>query len=375
VFIHYASSNAILTSNVIQGNAGRGVEVNGNDPSNASNNATLSGNTIQGNNGGGIRLFHSRNSTITGNTITGNRSNTGGGIYFQSSSGCTVRDNIITGNLTTSAGQTGGVYIESSTNVNFAGDPVNGIFNRIHDNDGCNIRNTMPFTANGSNDIDARDVDWGTSDPNVVQNMICDFFDDTSKAFVLTSLPNAQVNGLICSNTTWTLSGSPYIVNSSVVVGCNAVLTIQPGVEVRFNSGLGITVGSTAFGAGTLKAQGTALSKITFRSNTQPQNPGSWAWIHFTDFTIDADFDAGGNYLAGSIIEHAIIEYAGSGGVAAVTIEQSRPYVTHTEIRNNSNYGIRVEGSGVATPPQRITNCQVWTCAAGGIVLDRKSVV
>ena len=88
--------------------------------------------------------------------------------------------------------------------------------------------------------------------------------------FCVASAASAQTNqnGLIVSNRTWTAAGSPYIVTGSIVIGNNATLTIQPGVEVRFNSGFGITVGSQAFGAGTLKAQGTAGSKILFRSNT-----------------------------------------------------------------------------------------------------------
>jgi parallel beta-helix repeat protein len=179
-------------------------------------------------------------------------------------------------------------------------------------------------------------------------------------------LAQTNVGGLICGNTTWTTANSPYVVTSSVVIGCGATLTIQPGVEVRFNSGLGITVGSQAFGAGTLKAQGTSGSKILFRSNIQPQNPGAWARIYFTDFAIDADFDGSGNYLTGSIIEHAIIEYAGAGSVAAVTIEQSRPYLSRCEIRHNSNRGIFVDGSGASTPPQRIDDCEVWDCLSGG---------
>ena len=49
--------------------------------------------------------------------------------------------------------------------------------------------------------------------------------------------------GTITTDTTWTLTGSPYIVTGSITVqgadGADGVttLTIEPGVEVRFNAG------------------------------------------------------------------------------------------------------------------------------------------
>jgi len=175
---------------------------------------------------------------------------------------------------------------------------------------------------------------------------------------------STDVGGPITTSRTWTLAGSPYIVNSSILIGGDATLTIQPGVEVRFNAGLGITVGSQQFGPGTLKAQGTAGAKIHFHSNVQPQKSGAWARIHFTDFAVDADFDAAGSYLSGSIIQHAIVEYAGAGNVAAVTIERSRPYLSFCDIRHNTNRGIFVDGSGSFTPPQRIDDCEVWDSLA-----------
>jgi hypothetical protein len=45
-----------------------------------------------------------------------------------------------------------------------------------------------------------------------------------------------QVSGGIYQNTTWTLSGSPYIVDGSIVVFPGTTLNIQPGVEIRINN-------------------------------------------------------------------------------------------------------------------------------------------
>jgi hypothetical protein len=60
-----------------------------------------------------------------------------------------------------------------------------------------------------------------------------------------------DVGGLICTNTTWTPAGSPYVLTGSrIVIVCNAPLTIEPGVVVTVSPTLAMTVGSIAFGKG-----------------------------------------------------------------------------------------------------------------------------
>jgi hypothetical protein len=52
----------------------------------------------------------------------------------------------------------------------------------------------------------------------------------------LVSYTQTNVSGGIYQNATWSLSGSPYIVNGPVVVFPGATLNIQPGVEIRINN-------------------------------------------------------------------------------------------------------------------------------------------
>lgn len=56
--------------------------------------------------------------------------------------------------------------------------------------------------------------------------------------FFLTFISHSQTNvsGGIYQNATWSLSGSPYIVNGSVVVFPGATLNIEPGVEIQINN-------------------------------------------------------------------------------------------------------------------------------------------
>ena len=183
-----------------------------------------------------------------------------------------------------------------------------------------------------------------------------------------------DVGGLICSDTTWDAGGSPYHVTggSGIVIGCDATLTIEAGVEVKFDSELAIVVGSASFGRGSLVARGTAESPIVFTSvkdannALDPAQPGDWSRIHFTDYAADTIFDPDtGDYLSGCILEHAIVEYAGHGDYGAIFAERSSPFLNRCEVRHNSYYGIKVDGTDA--PPMNITNCEVWDHPQRGI--------
>jgi hypothetical protein len=54
--------------------------------------------------------------------------------------------------------------------------------------------------------------------------------------FVTVITAQTNVSGGIYQNTTWSLSGSPYVVTGSVVVFPGKTLTIEPGVEIRINN-------------------------------------------------------------------------------------------------------------------------------------------
>jgi hypothetical protein len=79
--------------------------------------------------------------------------------------------------------------------------------------------------------------------------------------------PTAQaeeVGGIIDTDTTWTLAGSPYIITGQPVqIQPGVTLTIEAGVEVRAAPNMVITVD------GTLLALGTPTQPITFTSTTE----------------------------------------------------------------------------------------------------------
>lgn len=81
-----------------------------------------------------------------------------------------------------------------------------------------------------------------------------------------------NVGGTVAANTTYTLSNSPYIVTSSLTINPGVTLTVQSGVEIKFNSGVGLNV------YGTL----TATSAIFTSNDAVPVN-GSWSNVFFGD--------------------------------------------------------------------------------------------
>jgi parallel beta-helix repeat protein len=91
------------------------------------------------------------------------------------------------------------------------------------------------------------------------------------------SSDNAQgtdVSGLISINTTWNITGSPYIVIDNVTVDTGVTLTIEGGVEVRFDGPFDLNVN------GSLHAVGNPTSRINFTSNSGSPCPGDWDRIH-----------------------------------------------------------------------------------------------
>ncbi|MFZ1985740.1 MAG: right-handed parallel beta-helix repeat-containing protein, partial [Desulfatitalea sp.] len=158
---------------------------------------------------------------------------------------------------------------------------------------------------------------------------------------------DTTVSANITTDTTWTLASSPYIVTGYITVQgattAGATLTIEPGVQVRFNSGRYLNIGGTSGNPGALIAQGTAANPIVFTSNQATPTAGYWSQIKFDDTANDAT----------TILEHCTIQYAGSGGQGSVYLQQASPTIRNTTIANSSSHGIYISNG---TPT--IDGCQ-----------------
>jgi hypothetical protein len=173
------------------------------------------------------------------------------------------------------------------------------------------------------------------------------------------SVGDTQVGGTIYGNTTWgpdspNMPDTVYVVVSDVFIQCGAVLTVEPGVTVRFNEGL-----SLACTNGWLVAEGTDAQggQITFTSNQPEPLPGDWA-------------DLAGNTRGHMRLKHCVVEYGGAstwGG--CVTGHNSDIYIADSLVRLSSTHGLRWEYYGAVAKDVRIDNCDAEDNGGSGINL------
>lgn len=190
------------------------------------------------------------------------------------------------------------------------------------------------------------------------------------------------VSGNITSDTTWTRLGSPYIVTGTVTVNPGITLTIQPGVEVKFDGFYKIQVN------GTLNAQGSAGNLITFTSNRPIPAPQDWDHIYFAPTStnnlikyVKIEYSKYGFYIDGvsPAVESCTIEknfyglFIKSGSASNIAsntirgnveqemhIENSSPTITNNVIYAyavgaSSNYGVVIHGT-LAAPSNPVVN-------------------
>lgn len=133
--------------------------------------------------------------------------------------------------------------------------------------------------------------------------------------------------------TTWTRAMSPVIVTSSLLLESSKTLTIEPGVEVRFEPGTFLRV------EGELVALGIETAPIRFTSNAPAPATGAWQGIVLGNTAVDAVIDPGvpgdpegeWRYLEGSTLQHVEIAYGGG-----LYIEDSYPYLANLWIHDTT---------------------------------------
>ena len=155
-----------ITDNIIKENSaskGGGILAEG---------ATMiSENTIINNrayDGGGLRIYNEV--TVIGNTISNNTASRGGGIYARYPSSATISYNKIINNSATE-GMGGGIDIQNRRATIDRND--------IYGNTPYDIYN-KPDGAAGSSSVDARNNWWGTTDEDLIEEYIYDWYDDAS---------------------------------------------------------------------------------------------------------------------------------------------------------------------------------------------------
>ncbi|MHB8840754.1 MAG: right-handed parallel beta-helix repeat-containing protein [Candidatus Aquicultor sp.] len=155
--------------------------------------------------------------------------------------------------------------------------------------------------------------------------------------FSAQSISGTQVGGTISQNTTWTASNSPYVVTSNITVNSGVKFTIEPGVVVKFNPQLKLTVN------GTLLADGTESNKIVFTSIKDDYYAGDTNGDGTA--TVPAKGDWSQLYLGSgstsSVLDNCIVKYAGySAYYGAIYVASQSFTLTNNTIAMNSTYAV-----------------------------------
>lgn len=135
----------------------------------------------------------------------------------------------------------------------------------------------------------------------------------------------SSVEGVITSDTIWALTNSPYEVVGDVTIINGVTLTIEPGVEILFETGSSLIVN------GNLHAVGTSANRIRLRSIRSEPVAGDWNGIKFY-----ADYNS---TLTMSFCD---VEYARN----AITVDSlGIAVIEKSTISNNSESGIQIVGT------------------------------
>jgi parallel beta-helix repeat protein len=136
-----------------------------------------------------------------------------------------------------------------------------------------------------------------------------------------------NVSGVISANTTWTKANSPYNVTGNLLVNSGVTLTIDPGVEVRFEEAKYLKI------EGTINAVGSQTDSIIFTSNLSSKTRGSWdkIWLKGTTSVYTSNYE----YTSGSIFQFCRFSYAKEG----LRLDDATIQVKNSTFINNT-YGI-----------------------------------
>ncbi|MGC9111218.1 MAG: right-handed parallel beta-helix repeat-containing protein [candidate division WOR-3 bacterium] len=158
--------------------------------------------------------------------------------------------------------------------------------------------------------------------------------------FLTFSRPGTYHQGTISNPEQWTVTGNPHYVNGTLRI--EALVTLEPGVEVRLGPAARIVVGS--YGLAGIRAEGTAALPVRF---TAQDTANPYSTIEFNRYT-DPD---------NCILRYCLLEFGGTGG-ALVVLNNARLGLENCLIKHSRGAGISVTGGGFTFfRNNTITNC------------------
>ena len=165
-----------------------------------------------------------------------------------------------------------------------------------------------------------------------------------------------EFSGNIQSDMTLTQENSPYRVTAYVRVLDNVTLTIEPGVELRFNWNVGIDIN------GYLSAVGTAANPVIFTGSEE--TAGYWRAINIQN-------------QGSARLEHCQVTYGGSLGNGIVKTGSGNLTMKNTTIANTNGIGLIISantGEVLVEDSVFESNVEGLTLRDGGPVTVRSSL-
>ncbi|MCX7919012.1 MAG: right-handed parallel beta-helix repeat-containing protein [bacterium] len=197
----------------------------------------------------------------------------------------------------------------------------------------------------------------------------------------VSALGSTNISGTISESTTWTVAGSPYILTGEVRVRSTtasyvAVLTIQSGVQVRFNSGAWLHIGGTS----STQRGGLVAKGVIFTSNSLFPAAGDWYTIYFDTYSEDTLctlsnsgilYGTYGIYCnnAEPTLSVCTIGYMSENGVYGET--KGYPTIKNCVFSNINDYPISIPAEGI----RKISQCSFSSNTRQGIEARTDTII
>ena len=299
----------------------------------------ISENILRDNHESALVIVDAAAPEIQSNVISNNR---GSGVLLEAAGGK------LTGNKISFNDGGGILAIRSDTAI---------LLNNIHNNQLFDLRN-----QSGGNPLEGSPNWWGTTNIASLLAMVQGRVELTSildspypdgKEVGLKVL-QGPLRGKIEESGNLVQAHSPYVVDGSTVIDGGAIVTIQPGVELRFNPGRSALLVRD----GGIEAQGTAEYPIVFTSNSGSGSAGFYE--NAVRFEVETNIPSFFKYIVFRHAKNALVIDFGSPDIAYTLIahnsqsaiqcrNNARPKIYYSTLRDNAGTGA-VECYGNSAP-------------------------
>ena len=182
-------------------------------------------------------------------------------------------------------------------------------------------------------------------------------------AMVAPALAQTDVTENVATNTTWGAAGSPYTLQGDIYVTSGSVLTIDPGVIVKFDADARLRTNAGC----SIVANGTGGNEILFTSNSGAPAPYDWFAVYLFQSPASSfsycTFEYGQFNLYISQSDLAVSHCTFRKSMNGITCDSASPQIESCDIVQNMN-GIVVYGP-VSAPA--VHNCNVYDNPAGNM--------